>query len=70
MLSGGELVYNFTQPAGVTGITYSAEWSQTLTGGSWSSAGIFYTNSNGQHTFTLPVGAAPGAFMRLTITTF
>ncbi len=67
--SGGDLVYTFTEPAGVTGITYSAEWSQTLQTGSWTSAGITHTNSNGQHTFALPVGAEPGAFIRLRITT-
>jgi hypothetical protein len=68
--SGGDLVYTFTEPAGVTGIIYTAEWSQTLEGGSWTGDGIFYTNSNGQHTFTLPVGAAQGAFMRLKIIPF
>jgi hypothetical protein len=65
--SGGDLVYTFTEPAGVTGITYSAEWSQTLQSGSWTSAGITHTVINGLHTFTLPVGAAPGAFIRLRV---
>jgi hypothetical protein len=67
--SGGDLVYTFTEPAGVTGITYSAEWSQSLESGSWTSAGITHTVINGVHTFTLPVGAAPGAFIRLRVTT-
>jgi hypothetical protein len=68
--SGSDLVYSFTEPAGVTGIIYTAEWSQTLDGGSWTGEGIFYNSSNGQHTFTLPVGAAQGAFMRLRIISF
>ncbi|MBK8038201.1 MAG: tandem-95 repeat protein [Verrucomicrobiaceae bacterium] len=67
--SGGDLIYTFTEPAGVTGITYIAEWSETLQTGSWSSAGITHTVNNRVHTFTLPVGASPGAFIRLRVTT-
>jgi hypothetical protein len=67
--SGGDLVYTFTEPAGVTGITYNAEWSETLQTGSWTSAGITHTVNNRVHTFTLPVGASPGAFIRLRVTT-
>ena len=33
--SGGNFIASFTQPSGVSGITYGAEWSTTLQPGSW-----------------------------------
>lgn len=55
----------FTQPDGVTGITYGAEWSTTLLPASWTN--IPDTGVAPQHTFSLPAGADPKLFLRLKV---
>ncbi len=55
-----------TQPAGVSSITYGAEWSTTLQAGSWTP--IPDTGSGSTHTFRLPIGTAPKLFLRLQVT--
>ena len=67
--SGGEMVVSFTQPAGVTGVTYSAEWSTSLVSTSWSGAGVvhYYNSGVGSHTFTVPA-AGTRVFVRLKVT--
>jgi alpha-tubulin suppressor-like RCC1 family protein len=62
---GDDLVIRFTQPAGVTGITYGAEWSETLLPGTWTE--VPDTGSAGEHLFVLPMGDAPSLFMRLKV---
>ena len=57
---------SFTQPSGVSGITYGAEWSTTLQAGSWTP--IPDTGSGAQHTFSLSIGTVPKLFMRLKVT--
>ncbi|MEO5916661.1 MAG: PQQ-dependent sugar dehydrogenase [Luteolibacter sp.] len=61
-------VYNVTfgQPADVSGITYRAEWSTTLNGGSWTP--IADTGTGNTHTFNIPAGANPKLFMRYVVT--
>ena len=63
--TAGRWEIRFTQPAGVTGITYGAEWSATLESGSWSD--IPDTGSGGEHVFSMPGGQANG-FFRLKLT--
>jgi hypothetical protein len=64
-LSGGNLFYSFTQPSGVTGITYGAQWSATLQSGDWHA--ISDTGSGSQHLFSVPAGANSKLFIRLTV---
>ena len=63
--SGDSLVMSFTQPAGVAGITYGAEWSATLLAGDWHP--LADTGSGSLHTFSVPIGTNPNMFMRLKI---
>lgn len=64
--SGGGVHFtiSFTQPAGVTGITYGAEWSASLAPSSWTA--VPDTGSGATHTFSVPVGTNTRLFMRLT----
>ncbi len=64
-ISGGNLVLSFTQPAGIGGITYGAEWSQTLQPGSW--IAIPDTGTLPNHLFSLPIGSHSKAFMRISV---
>ena len=61
----GNLVINFTQPSGVSGVTYGAEWSQTLASESWTS--VIDSGSSSQHTFSVPMGTKSKCFMRLMV---
>ena len=63
---GGNYVMTFTQPVGVGGITYGAEWSPSLLPGSWTA--IPDAPSGNQHTFSIPADSAPRRFMRLKVT--
>ena len=63
---GDKLVMGFTQPEGVTGITYGAEWSTNLLPGSWTD--VPDTGSGTEHIFSVPAGTAPRLFMRLKVT--
>jgi hypothetical protein len=67
---GGDLVISFTQPAGVSGISYGAEWSETLEPGSWTA--VPDTGNPGasppQHNFSVPVGTKAGVYLRLKVT--
>jgi alpha-tubulin suppressor-like RCC1 family protein len=62
---GNDLVIRFTQPAGVTGLSYGAEWSATLLPGSWTA--VPDTGTGGEHRFVLPAGKAPNLFLRLKV---
>jgi hypothetical protein len=64
--SGANYQVTFIQPDGVTGITYGAEWSNTLLPGSWTA--VPDTGVAPQHTFSLPLGGSPKAFLRLKVT--
>ncbi len=57
---------SFSEPAGVSGIVYGAEWSATLQPDGW--IDIPDTGSEGNHIFTLPADAGPRVFMRLRVT--
>ena len=64
--AGDSLEMRFTEPAGVTGITYGAEWSATLQPGSWKE--IQDTGSGAEHIFSMPATTAPNLFLRLKVT--
>lgn len=62
----GNLVVSFTQPSGVSGVTYGAKWSQTLASESWIS--VVDSGSSPQHTFSVPMGIKLKCFIRLVVT--
>ncbi len=64
--SGGTPSYNFTQPDGISGITYGAEWSTTLLPGSWTT--IPDTGIAPQHHFSVPTVSGTRQFFRLWVT--
>lgn len=63
---GGNYVAQFTQPAGVSGITYGAQWRPDLALGTW--LALPETGAGSVHIFSIPVGANPRGFMRFTAT--
>lgn len=65
-LVGGNFTCSFTQPDGVSGVTYGAQWSTELSGNNWHD--IPDTGSGSQHVFTIPVGGNTRTFMRLQVT--
>lgn len=65
-LLAGVFGVSFTQPSGVSGITYKAEWSNSLASGSW--AAIADTGTGATHTFNLPAGTDPRVFFRYIVT--
>lgn len=64
-LTGGNLVLRFTRPAGVSGVTYGAEWSSTLLPGDWKD--VPDTGKGEESIFSVPVGASPKAFLRIKV---
>jgi hypothetical protein len=63
---GVDFGVTFTEPARITGVTYGAEWSTTMTAGSWLS--MTDTGSGGTHTFSVPTSSHSEMFMRLKVT--
>ena len=69
-IGGGNLFYSFTEPTGVSGITYGAQWSGTLQPNDWhaiADTGDLSATPPG-HLFSVPVGANTQLFLRLTVT--
>ena len=64
--SSGNYSFSFTQPSGVSGITYGAEWTTTLPAGDW--LPISDTGSNLLHVFSVPAGSNTQMFLRLKVT--
>jgi hypothetical protein len=68
-LIGGNLVYSFTEPGGVSGITYGAQWSTTMQPNDWHA--ITDTGAPSAvpptHIFSVPVSSNTQLFMRLTV---
>lgn len=62
---GSNFVISFPHPAGVTGVTYGAEWNPTLSG-AWIPVGDSGTAP--QHTFSVPIDSNPTIYLRLTVT--
>lgn len=65
-VSGGTMFFSFTQPSGVSGITYGAEWSTSMKSGEWYP--VTDTGSGSQHVFSIPMSGIPRTFLRLTVT--
>ena len=63
-VSASNFTVSFTQPAGVSGITYAAESSATLEVGSWTP--VADTGSGGQHVFS--IARTTKGFIRLKVT--
>jgi hypothetical protein len=61
-LAGGSLVISFTEPLGMSGITYGAEWSTTLLPGDWHP--VPDSGNGTQHVFSVPIGGNTRMFMR------
>ena len=64
---GGNCTISFPEPGGIDGITYGAEWNETLLPEGW--APIPDTGTGGQHTFSVSMGSKPRVFIRLKVTT-
>ena len=62
---GGNLVFTFPQPGGVSEITYGADWRLDLDSGSWQP--VTDTGSGNVHTFSVPIGSSTKLFMRLRV---
>ncbi len=56
----------FTQPAGVSGVTYQGEWSPTLAAGSWTP--VPDTGTGPTHTFNIATVNQPRVFLRFIVT--
>ncbi len=65
-MGGGELFYSFTEPGGVSGVTYGVEWSTTLYANDWHD--VPDTGSAQQHHFSVPLEGTTSLFMRLKVT--
>lgn len=64
VVSGSDFTVSFTQPAGVSGVTYAAESSTTLQGPSWTP--VTDTGSSSQHVFS--IARTTKGFIRLKVT--
>ncbi|MGJ8643452.1 MAG: choice-of-anchor D domain-containing protein [Luteolibacter sp.] len=65
-MGGGNVFFDFTQPATVSGVIYGAEWSTTLKAGEWTN--IPDTGTPPQHLFTVPTTGDKTKFLRLKVT--
>lgn len=63
---GDNYVLSFTQPSGVSGITYGAGWSATLNGSDWQA--VTDTGSGSLHIFSVPINGNTRLFMRISVT--
>jgi hypothetical protein len=63
---GANFVLSFTEPVGVTGVTYGAEWSATMAANDWHA--ITDTGTAPQHTFSVPISGNTFLSMRLRVT--
>jgi uncharacterized delta-60 repeat protein len=61
--SGGNLTIHFTRPAGVSGISYRAEWSENLR--DWTA--VADSGTAPQHRFSLPTAGRGTLFLRLNV---
>jgi uncharacterized delta-60 repeat protein len=61
-LSGGNLTLNFTRPVSVSGLTYRAEWSTSLTSGPWTE--ITNTATPPNYSFSVPTAGKSRLYFR------
>ena len=65
-IAGVSFLFSFTEPLGVSGITYGAEWSTTMAANEWHA--ISDTGTAPQHKFSVPISDNPNLFVRLKVT--
>ena len=65
LLAGANYGISFTEPTGVSGVTYGAEWRADLATGNWQA--VTDTGSGNVHTFSVPIGSHTQIFMHLTV---
>lgn len=65
---GGDFVISFPTPAGISGITYGAEWSPALSTNPADWTTIPDTGTGGTHVFSVPVGINQRMFVRMKVT--
>ncbi len=63
---GRNYVFSFTEPAGVSNITYGGQFTTSLNPADWQP--VIDTGSGTQHIFSVPIGGSTQVFMRLTLT--
>ena len=63
---GNAWVLAFTQPSGVGGITYGAEWTPDLGAGNWQA--VTDSGVSPSHIFSVPLAGKPRVFMRWKVT--
>ncbi len=63
--TGTTLGFNFTEPPGITGITYGAQYTPTLVPANWQP--VTDTGTPPQHIFSVNTGSTTRGFMRLTV---
>lgn len=61
----GKFGYRFTQPTGVTGVVYSAQWCTSLAAGDWQP--ISDTGAGTMHVFEMAPNGAMKTFVRLVV---
>jgi hypothetical protein len=66
VFNGSTLSLSFTQPPGVSGITYGAETTVTLNPANWTA--VPDTGSGTTHIFSIPVTGNGSGFLRLKVT--
>ena len=68
-MGGGNIFYSFTEPFGVGGITYGAQWSATMLPNDWHAVPDTGdpTATPPSHVFSMPM-TSPQLYMRLTLT--
>jgi hypothetical protein len=64
-ISDGNLFYSFTQPPGVSGVAYGAEWTESLNPANW--APVSDIGSGTTHIFSVPTSGHPSLFLRLMV---
>jgi uncharacterized delta-60 repeat protein len=64
-LIGNNFSVGFSEPIGISGVRYGAEWSASMLPGSWTP--ITDTGVPPQHQFTVPAGSQNQLFLRFTI---
>jgi probable HAF family extracellular repeat protein len=69
-ISGGNLFYSFSEPIGVSGVTFGAQWSATLLPNDWHAVADTGDLSAAPpaHLFSVPIAANTQLFIRLTVT--
>jgi probable HAF family extracellular repeat protein len=69
-VSGGNLFYSFSEPFGVSGISYGAQWTATLGAKNWKTVADTGDRSAmpPEHLFSVPTATNTLLFMRLTVT--